>query len=84
MEANEVDVNYPQPTGQEDGTVGSIANGIMDMLDNTAPNDSGVVEPKPAETSASTEEDGKERFLVPNQPLSQTSTSSSGGDRTRG
>lgn len=60
MEANEVDVNYPQPTGQEDGTVGSIANGIMDMLDNTAPNDSGVVEPKPAETSASTEEDGKD------------------------
>lgn len=43
MQAEEVDVNYPQPDGQADGTVDGIADGIMDLLDNTAPNDAGIV-----------------------------------------
>ena len=56
MEATQTDVEYPQPDGQEDGTMDGIADGIMDMLDNPDPNSAGVVEVKPAETSA---DDGK-------------------------
>ena len=52
MEATQTDIEYPQPDGQEDGTVDGIAGGIMDMLDNPDPNNAGVLEVKPAETSA--------------------------------
>src|SRR5512133_3735104 len=54
MQAEEVDVNYPQPDGQADGTVDGIADGIMDLLDNTAPNDAGVVTPKEPDSPATT------------------------------
>jgi hypothetical protein len=74
MEATQTDVEYPQLTSQEDGTVDSIAGGIMDLLDDPDPNASGTVEPKPAETSATEPEpettepaDEPEKFIIKRQ-----------------
>lgn len=43
----EADVDYPQPDSQEDGSVNDLTNGIMDLLDNSDPNQAGTVESKP-------------------------------------
>ena len=69
MEANETDFDYLQPNSQEDGSVEGIANGIMDMLDNTDPNTSGTVESKPTEETKPaevkpTEEQEEEKFVI--------------------
>ena len=61
MEATQTDVEYPQPTGQEDGTVSGIAGGIMDLLDNADPNSSGVaVSTTPADGVTDTSTDGEQ------------------------
>jgi hypothetical protein len=51
MEATQTDLENPQLTSQEDGTVDGIAGGIMDLLDGD-PNQAGTVTNKPAETPA--------------------------------
>ena len=50
MEANEVDVNYPQSSDHVDAQVDGIAGGIMDLLDDPDPNSSGIADVKPVET----------------------------------
>ncbi len=66
MEATQTDVDYPQPDGQEDGTVSGIADGIMALMDGD-PNQAGTVSTTPAEkpakvaeTEPTTEPDGEE------------------------
>jgi hypothetical protein len=66
MEATQTDIDYPQPTGQEDGTVDGIVNGIMDQLEGD-PNVGGLAvsradaaeEPEQAEAEPETDEPEK-------------------------
>jgi hypothetical protein len=55
MEAEQTDVENPQLTSQEDGTVDGIAGGIMDMLDGD-PNQSANLEPKEVKTEPESKE----------------------------
>jgi hypothetical protein len=66
MEATETDVDFPQLSSQEDGSVDNIADGIMNLLDGD-PNTGGKVEPKQEEKESEPEEetpDTSDKFTI--------------------
>lgn len=65
---HEADVDYPQLDSQEDGRVGDLTNGIMDLLDNSDPNQAGTVEAKPDQPQEEvTEETPTEETETPDE-----------------